>query len=455
MSCLARFVYRLGLRRWGPATMLLTMFAAALPSQAIGNLDDEGLRKLVQELQPVIEKVCERKFAQQPVVFVSDSGDMMRVFRVELGPQLADIYKGQPASRIRRALQLRADLLGASAIGKYELASGEVLVVPQRVPQNLQALGVDESQELSVLKLFVAHELVHALQDQEVGFGKRYAKMTQSDVIDSLVMRTEGHAVMCSEMVMRELDLLPAIDTGRAVLRGTLRPLAETGSLLSNRSTRCRSALLYLTGADLLYEEFEAGGMEQVWQVLQSDRELTKLLRPRTKLRPIVDRRSCFAGIGDRLGSRTWCVGSAALSEINLISENFSARDEAVAALGACIAGADWNGNSGTPFAWRKASALRFRSAAAATTFRELAERCAVQDLQLATKQQQIAAAAGPTLDGGESRVLHQDQAGNAKAQIHWFQRDACVVQITLVRAPLSDEVLVSVATDVLAALAK
>lgn len=434
-----------------PALMSIT---AMLPAQTIGYLDDEDLQKLVRELRPIVEKVCERKFAREPVAFVADSGDMMRVFRVELEPQLAEIYKGQPASRIRRALQLRADLLGAGVIGKYELASGEVLVVPGRVTKNLKALGMAEMNEQSVLKLFVAHELVHALQDQEAGLAKRYAAITQADVIDSLVMRTEGHAVMCSEMVMRELDLIAAIDAGRAVLRGTTKTLDRTGSLLSNRATRCRSALLYLSGADLLYEEFERGGMDQVWQVLKGDRTLTELLRPRAKLRPIKHHKLCFDGIGDRFGGRTWCVGSAALSEINLLSENYSARDEAVAALGECVVGADWNGNSGTPFAWRKASALRFRTTAAATTYRELAERCAVSDLRLATNKQQVVAV-GPLIEGCVSRVLRQDQPGNAKAQVYWFQRDECLVQMTLVRAPLTDDVLVPVATDVLAALAK
>lgn len=429
--------------------------AMMLPAQAIGNLNDADLEKLVKELRPVVEKVCGRKFARDPVAYLSDRGDMMRVFRVELGPQIAEAYKGQPASRIRRALQLRADLLGSVAIGKYELASGEVLVVPERVVQSLKAMGVAATEESSVLKLFVAHELVHALQDQEIELGKRYAAMTQADVVDSLVMRTEGHAVMCSEMVMRELNLIPAIDTGRSVLKGTSRPLESTGSLLANRSTRCRAALLYLSGADLLYEEFERGGMEQVWKVLKGDRLLTELLRPRTERHPIAKQQQCFEGIGDRLGGRTWCVGTAALSEINLLSETYSAKDEALVALGECVAGADWLGNSGTPFAWRKASALRFRTAAAATDFRQIAERCAVSDLLFATNKRQVVAVAGPVIEGCVSRMLRQNMPGNAKAQIYWFQHDECLVQFTLVRSPLADDILVAVATDVLTALAK
>jgi hypothetical protein len=450
---------------WVCVTVLLVM-VSVLPSQAVRSLDDEDLQKLVRELRPTVEKVCGRKFAREPVAFVADSGDMMRVFRVELEPQLAEIYKGQPASRIRRALQLRADLLGLGVIGKYELASGEVLIVPGRVAQNLKVLGLTDLDEWSVLKLFLAHELVHALQGQEIDFGKRYAEITQTDLIHSLVMRTEGHAVMCSEMVMGELGLIPAIDAGRAVLRGTTKELEGLGSLLAGRATRCRPALLYLSGADLLYDEFERGGMDQVWKVLKSDRQLTQLLRPRTKLRPIAYHQKCFEGIGDRFGGRTWCVGSAALSEIDRLSENYSAREEALAALGECVAGADWNGNSGTPLAWRTASAMRFRTTAAATKYRELAERCAVSDLRLATNRMQLVANPGPAIEGCVSRVLRQVQPGNAKmrrmlqpgnakAQVNWFQRDECLVQLTLVRAPLADDVLVSVATDVLAALAQ
>ncbi|MGK0304245.1 MAG: hypothetical protein ACI89X_005153 [Planctomycetota bacterium] len=50
---------------------------------------------------------------------------------------------------------------------------------------------------------------------------------------------------------------------------------------------------------------------------------------------------------------------------------------------------------------------------------------------------------------------MRQNMPGNAKAQIYWFQHDECLVQFTLVRSPLADDILVAVATDVLTALAK
>ncbi len=81
-----------------------------LAGAGLNRLDDRGLQKLVLELQPGVEKVCGRKLKRPPVAVLSDGGDMMRVFRVELAPQVSAMYRGQAKSRIRRAIQLGADI---------------------------------------------------------------------------------------------------------------------------------------------------------------------------------------------------------------------------------------------------------------------------------------------------------------------------------------------------------
>src|SRR5690606_5583149 len=131
---------------------------------------------------------------------------------------------------------------------------------------------------------------------------------------------------------------------------GSDRPLQELGSHLSLRQVRCRSALLYLTGADVLYEEHQRGGMERVWQVLRGDGPVAELLRPQAKLPVIANLKACFDGIDVQLGGRTWCVGAGALSEITLLSENYTARAETLQLLGPLLGAAEWRGNCGYLF---------------------------------------------------------------------------------------------------------
>ena len=445
-------------RGWVRRTVLaagLLCLSVVLPAQALEPLEDEDLQQLVNELVPVVEKVCARKFQAPPIALLSDAGDMMRVFRVEIEPQVARFYRGQAAARIRRAVQLRADLLGNSAIGKYELSSGRVLVVPERVTSNMRSLGIDDADERAVLQLFVAHELVHALQDQEMQFGRRYANTTAADVIDSLVLRTEGHAVLCSELVMRELGKASVIAPSRAIIAGSKRPLQELGSFLSVRQTRCRPTLMYLTGADLLAEAYVRGGIEQVWQIVRGEGPIGELLRPQPKLQEIANLEACFGTIGDRLGGRTWCVGSGALSEVALLSENYSGRVEALQLLSKCSGGAAWQGNSGTPLAWRAATVLRFVDVAATTAFRELAERCACTDLCLVTTKQNARCEDGPEFADGVSRMFRPDETfgTSQQAELYWFQRGVHLLQITLVKAPMPPDALAAIADEVLQAL--
>lgn len=74
---------------WPSRTLVALCLASVPPAQDLNRLDDRGLQKLVLELQPVVEKVCGRKFKRPPVAVLSDGGDMMRVFRVELEQPVA------------------------------------------------------------------------------------------------------------------------------------------------------------------------------------------------------------------------------------------------------------------------------------------------------------------------------------------------------------------------------
>ena len=96
---------------------------------------------------------------------------------------------------------------------------------------------------------------------------------------------------------------------------------------------------------------------------------------------------------------------------------------------------------------------MRFVDAESATRYRELAERCAALDLSTAIGTG-VKAEPGPELSATVSRVLVQQRAtGRAFVQLHWFQRDEHLLQVTIANAPVADEVLTAVAEKVLSRL--
>ena len=74
----------------------------------LADLDDRGLQQLVLQLQPVVEKVCGRKFQRPPVAVLPDSGDMMRVFRVELEQLVAGFVARRNGVAVRRCRECYA-----------------------------------------------------------------------------------------------------------------------------------------------------------------------------------------------------------------------------------------------------------------------------------------------------------------------------------------------------------
>ena len=188
---------------------------------------------------------------------------------------------------------------------------------------------------------------------------------------------------------------------------------------------------------------------------MRGEGPIGELLRPQPKLQEIANLEACFGTIGDRLGGRTWGVGSGALSEVALLSENYSGRVEALQLLSKCSGGAAWQGNSGTPLAWRAATVLRFVDVAATTAFRDLAERCACTDLCLVTTKQNARCEDGPEFADGVSRMFRPDETfgTSQQAELYWFQRGVHLLQITLVKAPMPPDALAAIADEVLQAL--
>lgn len=447
-------------------SVLLVGFCAPLAAQSVRNFDDQDLQRVVDGLLPVIEKVCGRKFQQPPVAYLADSVDMMRILRVELKARTEAELKGQSRSRIRRALQMRAGLLSQGMIGKLEFASGELLVVPSKVRMSISVLGIDYANELAILKLIIAHEMIHALQDQEIGFSKRYAQASTIAKQEDLVLRTEGHAVMCSELVITELGLADAVDPMRLIFAGGVDRRNNTGVALEMREVRSRDAVNYLASSDIFYAAQKASGQEAAWSLVAQEGLRLPFLRSSKEPQALANLLDCFADVGQHLAPKNWTAGRLGLPVVSLLSAHFLRYDDALQLLASCEGGATWQAFGASPVVRRKVVAMRFKDAASATAFRELSEWCAIEDLWLAEtyRYRKVAAdleLAGPSKKrakavdmpfpaGFVGRVFRQEKkGGRTEVQLHWIQSGALLLEVTCVNAPLVDGVLEAAAESI------
>ena len=451
---------KLAIRSLSCLCLLVAAAVGQTNARSLRSIDDDDLAAMVQRLVPVIERACGRKFEHPPVARLADAGDVMRVMRAELAPYVDRFFEGQPKARIQRALQLRADVIGSSLLGKYAFAEREVLALPHLVSVNLDLLQQEQADGEAVFTLILAHELVHALQDQELAIGERFRRDLTAAEWDAMVMAIEGHAVFCSERVAAELGIAAAVGPSRAIFCGCPDCDAPPAVSFELRRRRGYGYLSYLRGAAWVAAVHGRGGDDAVWQQLaEAPPRVVEMLADGGGKRAAAtrgadsarrDRSDCLVGVEQQLASRSWTWGRGELSELMVLGESWPSWRELQSVMIEFRGGGEWFGTAASPLVWRAVYALAFADDAAAQAFVEIAERVALRD---ATEVRGKASSVvpGPTIAAGSSRSIgYPGSMRHAAARLVWFRRGPHVVQVTLTNAPLADEVLAAVATSVL-----
>ncbi len=441
---------------WLP--ILLAPWLAAQQADGKRTVDDRRLAELVRRAVPAVEQAAGREFRTPPVVVLADAGEAMRALRDELRPWVEHYFAGNSPARIQRQLQLHADVVAAGLLGKYVIADQQVLMMPQMLAPNLALVGWQEAEAEHVLLLLLAHELVHALQDQELGLAGRSAANRGNDASEAWSGLLEGHAVFCSERAAAALGIESAIAPARALMVGRHDAGDTPRSGLELRCAVGRGRATYIDSAALLAAEFARGGTERLWQLLATPQPSSwTLLGPGAGAEPPAMTRTIdglFDGIeaGDRLGGVAWTIGRGDASALALLIENPARRAELLPVLRSLRAGGEWFGMGASPAIWRRAFALQFADEAAARSFVDLAEAATLAKLEVAAAQANV----GPAVEGASARSIEQAadlRGGHCGARLCWWQRGAGVVQIALTNAPRTDAALAAVAEALLARL--
>lgn len=243
--------------------LLLLVTAVAAPGcagQEPGGLDEDGLRTMIDSLLPGIADASGLP-VRQPVRFAVQAPDDVRAFieaqiREELTPEEFDgmdrVYK--MLGLLPDTLDLRAlllDLYTEQVVGYYDPKTDRLYVVE----------GVAEEEAGPV----VAHELVHALQDQHVDLDSLVARERGNDRQIAAQAAAEGQATLVMMALQAAQTTGQAIDPGALPdLETLLRPTLESENarypVFQNAPRLIRETLLfpYLAGAGFVQALYRA-----------------------------------------------------------------------------------------------------------------------------------------------------------------------------------------------------
>jgi hypothetical protein len=274
------------------------------------------LRVMRDEVAPVVAEVAGMEFRELPEIVLADSGLLARVVLAEQRHLLT--ASGQGASvEAQRDAEETATAMAPAFAGKYGFLDHRLYVSVEGLEDALAIQGYPAWLLRPALRVVIAHELVHALQDQQVDLGRSVLAAPSGDAVMALNCLVEGHAVWVHEQVGARLGLDEAV-TAIDELLGTDTPFRRR---MDPREFQQR--YVYGLGRDSVAWHADHGGTTAVWAVLASPPPSTAgIVAPWDDAgRPLAftaKERHALVRAGERLAGRGWSADAAPLGDFEL-----------------------------------------------------------------------------------------------------------------------------------------
>lgn len=221
--------------------------------------NQEQAESLVKELAPIVEKCTGRTFRRLPPVRLVSLMDMAELVADDItyvsGLRGQDL-EAKLADDLDKAIDLYGESLRIASrlVGKYSLKHKRIAIAPDALALVLDQTAHTADDRAALLRVTCAHELAHALHDQQVDYGKIVADLPNDrEVGYAYGALTEAFAAFTHELVAEELQLPPAVRTQfAAVFAAHVPPEFDRES--------CAALLASYRVTD---------GMEKIWRTLE------------------------------------------------------------------------------------------------------------------------------------------------------------------------------------------
>ena len=241
---------------------------------------DGEQQRFVQDLaaavMPLVEQAAARKFTAAPKIVVGAPEALQAAMEEEVRQTLRRLYPNAKPEHVEQdvaASGIRSD----GYVVKYAPTTKAVYVLPERIESILQSLKLDNPGTEPLLRILLAHELAHALQDQEVGLAQLTAAADQqTENVGRMIV--EGHAMWTHRKVTERLDLSAARKPAEMVLALQWKPSWDKPifDVLAYRG-------IFLSGFKFMEHHAAIGGAERLWKTLQSPpRTTAEVVQPAT-----------------------------------------------------------------------------------------------------------------------------------------------------------------------------
>jgi hypothetical protein len=234
----------------------------------------------IKEVLPVVEELNGRKLRMVPPCRISKktsqggwlSGDTLATC-LALMPQLT--------SKDWAMIQYIMSQGGAGgAVASYDYLDHVIWLTPNAFDQMFESGRLRRANARAYLKVILAHELTHAVQDQEIDFirsrnmaGTNDTQWAYTSTVEGMAEYMEQKAAVTMNMQQAEQELLDSGKRGKDdVGHWKVAPVILFDALSASQDH------IYFSGRDFISWQFDHGGIEQVWKVLANPPTSTSVI---------------------------------------------------------------------------------------------------------------------------------------------------------------------------------
>jgi hypothetical protein len=406
----------------------------------------------IEALMPLVEQVTDRRFHRTPPVVLANPDTIAAVLyeeQVHLLRRLAGMDEAQARVAARRTSIENA----AAFVGKYGFIDKKLYVMQDGIVATVINNGIPIRLIEPVTDLVLAHELVHALQDQHTDLARLVANRPTADAVVAVNCAVEGHAVWVHEQVGGLLGVPEAVHVVSNMLGYDLgHPEISPDPRLFYTS------YVYGQGRNFIALHHELDGNEGVWRLLSNPPATSSMIVLHDPYDTVPAHRwnrrvrRAVASARHRIAAKGW------LPPIDESVGDYDMR-ERLANSGLDFALADafasgWTSRSASaPSEWVEVQLLRFETAGHATLYVDQMKSQARLDLARAMPPV-TSVRLTPSVDGtvedfqplayndsGEERVRIEMGFGTSSQEFRqvWVARGQHVVQIVLANHEVGD----------------
>lgn len=402
-------------------------------------VDRATLDELVERIAPIVEEITGREFDRLPPVVIADLPRLERVL-VEEQLHLMRMGGALPADHARQAARENAAEVASSFVGKYGFLDGNLYVVPDGVRFALLGERLDPELAPGVLTLVVAHELTHALQDQQSHLDVVASMRGGSDGLMAANCVVEGHAVWVHEQVGVRLGLTAEVAAVAQILGYELDDPERIDP------ERFRTSYLYGQGRTFVDWHIAADGIESIWRILAEPPASSSMIVNPETYSPVGSRPPPAGLLGamrrgrDRLAEPGWSAVDEEIGDYDLRERML--RDDAPEGLADRVASA-WTARRTGDDAGAEVELIRFDTPGDASSY-----VMAMYQHSSALVAEAVGESNGaveglsdlwdvlPAADLAAREIIALPELDGQRMSTHWVASGPLVVQVVLVNAP-------------------